>query len=51
MDPERDNYADNDLPPPRRLPPVEIILGLVGGVFVVVLVAAFLLRWWIMASV
>jgi hypothetical protein len=38
MDAERDDYADNDLPPPRQLPPLHIILAFAGIALLVAMV-------------
>lgn len=39
MDPERDDYADNDLPPPRRWPTDDLVTAglflVMGGVLAV----------------
>ena len=40
MDQERDHYADRDLPPPRWLPPLHVVLALLGVVLLVGMVAA-----------
>jgi len=45
---ERDDYADNDLPPPRKWPSLEIILGWASTIFVVALVILFVLYQYLM---
>jgi len=48
MDQEREDYADRDLPPQRRLLPFETMLGLVGTALIVAMAAALL---WALSSV
>jgi len=40
---EREDYADRDLPPPRQLPPLHVILALAGIALLVAMVAAVFL--------
>jgi hypothetical protein len=40
MDQAREDYADRDLPPPRKLPPPHIILALLGLALLAAMVAA-----------
>jgi hypothetical protein len=42
MEQERDDYADRDLPPPRQLPPLHIILALAGIALLVAMVVGAL---------
>jgi hypothetical protein len=43
MDPERDNYADLDLPPPRRWPVAAIISVLLGiGLFAFIVIGCLM---------
>jgi hypothetical protein len=40
MDPDRESYEDRDLPPPRQLPPLHIVLGLLGVAMLAAMVTA-----------
>jgi hypothetical protein len=40
MEQEREDYADHDLPPPRKLPPLHIIFALLGLALLAAMVAA-----------